>query len=237
MSYFTVVIHDVAIPFLNLVEGMFDVLQRLVGDKITVAVVPCWHGHLGKNNVTSMLVQLVETYCRDVFLHGFTHLSEQRYHPLSWLTGRANEFSGLDYIMAADRLVRGQQWMDTWFGGPARGFVPPAWQFGPLTPHILQAHGFHYWMGYSRLMVAQTWYPLATWSWDAGRIAALGLVGEVVGNVQYHLTQHRLPCIVLHPNDVARGYFVRGVRLIERFLQLGYQPMLVRDIAKIGSTI
>ncbi|MEM8530320.1 MAG: DUF2334 domain-containing protein [Chloroflexota bacterium] len=216
---------------------MFEALQQLVGNLITAAVVPSWHGHSGTNKVTSVLVQLIKAYCADVFLHGFTHLSEQRYHPLSWLTERANEFSRLDCNTATDRLAQGQQWMDTWFGRPARGFVPPAWQFGPLTPDILQAHGFHHWMAYTRLVVAQTQYPLATWSWDAGRVAALGLVGEAVGNIQYRFEQQRLPCVVFHPNDVARGYFVRGLRLIERFLQRGYQPLLVRDVARTRRTI
>ncbi|NOK63703.1 MAG: DUF2334 domain-containing protein [Chloroflexi bacterium AL-W] len=236
MPYFTVVVHDVAAPLLHSIQYMLHTLQPFVGNTINAAVVPCWHGN-STHHVTAMLVHLVNAYCGDVLLHGFTHLSVQTYHPLTWLTECANEFSGLDHVTAADRLGQGQQWMYEWFGKPARGFVPPAWQFGSLTPPILRAYGFHYWMGYTCLEFRErTRYPLATWSWDAGRIAVLGLVGDLVGHVHYRLSQRRLPCIVFHPNDVVRGYFARGLQLIERLLLAGYQPILVRDIEKIRGT-
>jgi hypothetical protein len=109
---------------------------------------------------------------------------------------------------------------------PIRGFVAPAWQPGPVTPALLNSCGLDYALGFWSLDCAGTRLPLAVWSWDCGNIAALGLAGEALGWLRRALRPDAVPCVVLHPRDVTRGYLARALNLIRRLQTAGLRPVL-----------
>ncbi len=231
-SSFIVVIHDVADPFTSSVMTILKSLAPLVQRTVAVAVVPCWHGRTSLRYESAFHTYLREQ-CGEILLHGYTHQCRYLAHPLAMLTGNANEFSGLSRIDAYMRLKMGKMMLARWFDPPIHGFVPPAWQYGRLDRDLLGASGLSYGLRFFHLEpVYGPHLPLATWSWDTGRIAALGLLGELVGQVGQILHPDRLPCIVLHPADIQRGFLTRGLRLVQNLLNAGYCPVLPGDVRK-----
>lgn len=226
---FLVVVHDVTTGFRSPVTHMLQALDPLVGTNVAAAVVPRWHGQSG---VDANLSALIETRCGEVLLHGCTHRTACWWHPLALLTNRANEFSRLPLPIALIRIRVGRALLQRWFDAPITGFVPPAWQMGPLTPAALAQCGLHYGLCWSsRVMGTGQRQPLATWSWDAGRVAVAGLLGEWAGAARVWLTRSAIPCVVLHPADVARGYLARALALVRWLLASGRKPVLPGQLA------
>ena len=116
---------------------------------------------------------------------------------------------------------------------PITGFVPSAWQTGYATTAELSRCGFQYLVAFDAIrFVRMTPIPLVTWSWDWGIVAPLSRVGEWFGD--FESAAHRpdaLPCVVVHPIDVDRGYLPRCLRVIDRLLQRGRTPVLFSELA------
>jgi hypothetical protein len=72
---------------------------------------------------------------------------------------------------------------------------------------------------------------LSTWSWDWGIVSHLGLVGECFGNGAFRLRPAALPCVVIHPIDVDRGYLPRIVRIIDGLRRQGRRPVTFARLA------
>lgn len=221
---FLVVVHDVTTEFFAPVAQMLHALRPLVGRAVAAAVVPHWHGQPGIN---AELAALVREHCGEVLLHGCTHQTACWWHPLAVLTGQANEFSRLALPAALARLQIGRALLRRWFAAPVAGFVPPAWQSGPLNLPALARCGLHYGLYFSCCAATSgARWPLATWSWDTGRLAWPGLVGEWLGTARALLLPRAVPCVVLHPADVARGYLERALERVRMLLAAGRRPLL-----------
>jgi hypothetical protein len=72
--------------------------------------------------------------------------------------------------------------------------------------------------------------PLATWSWDCGRIGWLGHVAETYGSLRFRWQPQVLPTIAIHPADVSRGFLPRAVLICQRLLNEGRRPVLAVDL-------
>ncbi len=224
-----VIVHDVATVWRTAVTHTFEALRPLVGATIAAAVVPRWHG---SPSLDTALEAQLHTHCGEVLLHGYTHRAVYPWHPLALLTGQANELSGQTAAAAAARVQAGKAQLAQWTALPVRGFVPPAWQAGALTTPVFAACGIQYVLHWSHLATAGGQrVPLHSYSWDSGRIAALGILGEWAAAVRGLLTRRGVPCIVLHPADVARGYLTRSLALLRVLLAHGHQPILPQQLA------
>ena len=59
---------------------------------------------------------------------------------------------------------------------------------------------------------------LATYSWDCGRFGCIGHLGNTIGRA-LSLFPRRLPCVVIHPADVARGFLEQALSLIDSLMR------------------
>ena len=92
--------------------------------------------------------------------------------------------------------------------------------------------GFEYLVSFGAIrFVRKAPIPLATWSWDWGVVAPLGRVGEWFGDYHSALAPDALPCVVIHPIDVDRGYLPRCLRVIDRLRRRGRDPVLFSELA------
>ncbi len=229
---FHVVIHDVTPQFLGEISTILDGIRPLVGSKVAGAIVPRWHAQDRREDGGAFRV-MVNEHFGEVLLHGCTHVQARANGLISALTGKANEFGGMSPTDAVARVLSGQEALTELVGAPARGFIPPAWDRGPLTARLLRACGLEYYVGMMGIeRVDGSRVPLSTWSWDAGGIAQLGHIGDLLGHLAFAVRPRSIPCITLHPNDVSRGFLKRGIRLIESMLERGRTPVLFQEIAQ-----
>jgi hypothetical protein len=225
-----VVVHDVSSVFLSELEYITDKLEPVVGQQMSAAIVPRWHG--------SSLCRSSPTY-RDLLgkfseqlLHGWTHQSGGRIRPLSLLTGASDEFWGLDEATILERLKFAQADFRELTGSHAEGFVPPAWQL-PIRASRLSLLKFV--MRFRCLESCRGHHgaqPLATSSWDWGRLGWLGYGGERAGELLRRTGKNAIPCIAIHPIDVRRGYFARALRLIEALARNGYRAVTASELIR-----
>jgi Uncharacterized protein conserved in bacteria (DUF2334) len=229
---FAVIVHDVAPIFLRQLVTITEALASRVGDKVSAAVVPCWHGvPLVRGEADIELLGLVERAFGEILQHGYTH-RQDRFGLLSFFSGRSNELSGLTAATTRTRLEGGRALLRGLLSSPIAGFVPPAWQTGFATTDELSRCGFEYLVTFDAIrFVGMTPIPLVTWSWDWGIIAPLGRVGEWLGDRDFTLRPDALPCVVVHPIDVDRGYLPRCLRVIDRLGQRGRTPVLFSELA------
>jgi hypothetical protein len=223
---FLVVVHDIAPHFLRPLVTIGRELRHVVGGAVAGAVVPHWHGDERSDQHAPLVAYLQETV-GEVLLHGYSHNALHQQGLVSLLTDGANELSGSTCAEARHRLRCGRALLEASLGISICGFVPPAWQPGPVTPELLADCGLEYMLGFWQVTLARGWrHALAVWSWDCGRSAGLGLLGERLGWLRLRGQPNAVPCVVVHPRDVTRGYLVRALHVIDQLLAAGWRPML-----------
>ena len=223
-----VMIHDFAPVFIPELSEIVERLIPLIGRQMSAAVVPCWRG-TSQGNLSDEYQNLLSAV-DERLLHGWTHQSRFPYHPISLLTGRADEMRGLDQQTIIQRIDAGQAAFTELTNHAASGFVPPAWQL-PIRSVDLQSLRFV--VRYRAIECCQCPYrvvPLATWSWDWGRLGWLSRGGELLGKIQQFWNPAAIPCIAIHPIDVRRGLLRRVEQRIQTFLDQGYVPVTAMQL-------
>jgi predicted deacetylase len=223
---FVVSIHDVAPSSSGQVAHIVEALLPRVGTAMSAAIIPAGFSR-GRG---TQLAAFVRGNCREIALHGYSHQGNCHCHPLAWLAGNSTEFIGLPPVEILARLQRGQGILREAFGAAASVLLPPAWCPGALTPAMAQRAGCYVLVGLTRLSTPTTKRPLAVYSWDCGRFAALGYAGELLGRLRCHL-RAAIPCIVLHPCDIRRKLLGRGLAVIDWLLHNGFAPATFAEIA------
>jgi predicted deacetylase len=213
---FIVSVHDVEPRFLPELSAIVEALHARIGATMSAAVV----AEPAEKSGCSEFVSLVRENFQEIALHGYSHRSKLMWHPISLLTRGANEFSKLPAAEAQDRLRRGQIALSGLFGAPARVFVPPAWCRGAVTVNGAAREGFSITVTLRHLLTAAGKIPVATHSWDCGRVGVLGYASEWIGRLLAGI-----PCITMHPADVRRGFLTRGLRRVDRLLNAGCSPI------------
>jgi predicted deacetylase len=238
-SRFAVVVHDVVPALADRLVAVRRAIAPLVGDRLSSAVVPCWHGApLGAGRRDARFLRLLERSAGDFLMHGFSH-RQDRPGLIAALSGRSNELDGLSLDQTRRRLEAGRAILARSLARPVEGFVPPAWRSGRAGMAELARQGFRFRAGFASLeSVDAPTLALATWSWDWGVLAPLGPVGARLGDALHRLRPGALPCVVLHPADADRGLLPRAVRVVERLLGEGRSPVLLSEIspARAGAT-
>ncbi len=226
--HFAVVVHDVAPAFLPQLERIAKALAPRIGRKLAGAVVPCWHGRPieGPGGGFACFVNGV---FGEILQHGYTH-RQDRPGVLSLFTRRSDELLGVPREEVRRRLGLGRGLLQQALGVAPSGFVPPAWQVGWATAAELGGCGFRYLATFAAVRSASgPRVPLATWSWDWGILGSLGRLGPRLGDVLSRLRPASLPCVVVHPADVDRGYLPSVLEVVDRLLERSRTPGLLSE--------
>ncbi|MBM4074375.1 MAG: hypothetical protein FJ267_01870 [Planctomycetes bacterium] len=225
---FFVIAHDVASPFVSEIHEIVECVRPVIDSGFMAAVVPRWHG--GPKNESSTDFRRLVSCFDECLLHGWTHQSRSWLSPVSLLTNRADEFRGLDRTSIEHRLEMAQNDFRDFFGYCAEGLVPPAWQLPTPSFGLRQ---FRYVMRFRVIEDCRDVNQrqrIATWSWDWGRVRWPAFTGEFIAKYLEKIEPTAIPCVVIHPQDVKRGYMPRIRALIERLIEDGFTPTTVSQI-------
>lgn len=223
-------LHDVAPLYAPHVAAFTRAMAPLVGNAMSAAVVPCWGGVPLAERDRPFLERVRDEYA-NILLHGYEHFRPTGGGLVSAFTSGKDEMNGLDPAETDRRLAAGQEILARWLGQPACGFVAPTYRIGNATPERLAQFGIHYTVGYRRVVTSTgESLPLATWIWDVSPIRLLCRAGYRLGELQYRFRTRALPCVVLHPLDLERGFLPQIERTVEKLLQSGRQPVLLESM-------
>jgi peptidoglycan/xylan/chitin deacetylase (PgdA/CDA1 family) len=222
---FVVCIHDATPAYARETHEIIRGLAPLLGRQFSLGVVPDWHG--------AWPLRSHPHYCRfirensaELLLHGYFHRRERGLGLASLLTDSSDEMNGLNAGEAQRTVDLGQRVFTDVFGGPARGFLAPAWQRG----HVRNTW-FQHTLGFFAVESAERNIPLATWTWDCGRWGWLGHAGHAVGSL-LHSLNGRVPVMAIHPRDLQNGFWPAILRLTRNLVDAGYQPRTVEGLLK-----
>jgi predicted deacetylase len=226
---FSVMLHDVAPIYASHVATFTQTLAPLVGNAMSAAVVPCWGGAPLADRDRPFLDRVRAEYA-NLLLHGYEHFRPGRRGVLSKIADGKDEMNGLDPAETDRRLEAGQEIFERWLGRRASGFIAPTYQPGFATPERLARFGIHYTVGYRHVVTSSgERLPLSTWVWDVSPIRLLCRAGYRLGQLQYRFQPKALPCVVLHPLDLDRGFLPQIERTVRRLLNAGRQPVLLES--------
>lgn len=227
---FCVMLHDVAPLYDSHVATFTKAMAPLIGNAMSAAVVPCWGGvPLGEQD--RPFLDRVRAEYANILLHGYEHFRPGRGGLISKIADGKDELNGLDPAETDRRLAAGQEIFERWLGQPACGFIAPTYQTGFATPERLAKFGIHYTVGYREVVTSTTdRLPLSSWVWDVSPIRLLCRLGYRWGQLQYRFRRNSLPCVVLHPLDLERGFLPQIVRTVEKLLRAGRQPVLLESL-------
>ena len=223
-------LHDVAPIYSEHVETFSRTLAPLIGNTMSAAVVPCWAGVPLSEQDRPFLERVRRQYA-NIQLHGYEHFRPAGGGFVSAIAAGKDEMKGLDPAETDRRLGLGQEILTRCFGEPARGFIAPTYQPGHATPDRLAKFGIEYTVGYWDIMSSDgVRLPLGTWVWDVSPIKLLCRVGYRLGQMQYRFRSQALPCVVLHPLDLERGFLPQIERTVRRLLEADRIPVLPEAI-------
>lgn len=227
---FCVMLHDVAPIYASHVARFTQAMAPLVGNAMSAAVVPCWGGEsLGYKD--RPFLERVRAEYANVLLHGHEHFRPGHRGFVSKIADGKDEMNGLDPAETDRRLAAGQEIFQRWLGQPACGFIAPTYQIGCATPERLAKFGIHYTVGYGQVITSTDQrLPLSTWVWDVSPIRLLCRAGYSLGELQYRFRKKALPCVVLHPLDLERGFLPQIEQTVQRLLHAGRQPVLLESL-------
>lgn len=213
-------IHDVSPRFESEVDALVDLLGAHVGTQLAMLVVP---NHWGEAPIVagSRFAGRLRAWAEsgiEMFLHGYTHRDDS---PAAggadrlrarFMTAGEGEFLGLGLQEATRRIADGRSLLEDVIGGPIRGFIAPAWLYGPGANEALERCGIaiaedHMRVWSPRSAVNLAWGPVITWASRTGPRLASSLVSAAV--------LRRLPLralrIAVHPPDLRHPVLVGSI--------------------------
>lgn len=226
---FCIMLHDVAPLYESHVATFTKSLAPLVGNAMAAAVVPCWGGVPLCEKDRPFLNRVREEYA-NIQLHGFEHFRPGRKGLVSLIADGKDEMNGLDPAETDRRLAAGQELLHKWMGQPATGFIAPTYNIGHATPDRLARFGMHYTVGYGHVVTSTgSKLALSSWIWDVSPIRLLCRAGYRWGEIQHRFRREALPCVVLHPLDLDRGFLPQIERTVRKLLDEGRQPVMLES--------
>lgn len=227
---FCVMLHDVAPLYEDHVDMFTKTLSPYIGNKMSAAVVPCWGGKPLTDRDRPFLDRVQNEYA-NILLHGFEHFRPNASGMVSAIADGKDEMNGLDAKETDRRLEAGQEILEQFFGKPACGFIAPTYNIGLATPDRLARFGIHYTVGYGRVVTSEgNLLPIASWVWDVSPIRLLCRLGYRLGEFQHRFRRRALPCVVLHPLDLERGFLPQIERTVRKLVDEGREPIMLESI-------
>lgn len=214
-------IHDVSPRFEAEVDGLLDVLNPFVGQRLAMLVVPNHWGDapLVRGSAFAAKLRRWADGGIEMFAHGFHHRAMAaptgRNDKLRarWMTAGEGEFLTLSHADAAGKISDGQKLIEDIVGRPVAGFIAPAWLYGDGAIEALEKNG---------VPIAED--HLRIWSPNEGRQLAAGPVVTWASRTRPRLASsliaapfvRNLPMRVLrvgvHPPDIRHPALVRSIR-------------------------
>jgi hypothetical protein len=229
MRRFHICIHDATPAYARETRVLLRQLAPLVGRRLSVGVVPDWHG-AWPLAAHPDYCRLIQDHAEERLLHGYFHRRQRGLGTIGVLAGRCDEMNGLDPDETRCTIERGQGVFVEAFGAPARGFLAPGWQLGHVRPGSGSALALEHVLGFFALeSQAGRRVPLATWTWDCGRWGWLGHVGHGIGWLLQSLDRG-VPVLAIHPRDLDRGFWPTILQLAEQLLANGYEPSTLAQL-------
>jgi hypothetical protein len=223
MRRFLVCIHDATPAYAHETRMMLRDLVPFLGRRLSVGVVPNWHGEWSLAAHPDYC-RLVREGSEELLLHGYFHQRQRGWGPITLLTESGDEMNGLDPEETRRTLERGQRVFNEVFGEPARTFLAPAWQLGHVRLSESNRVGVQHVLGFFSLeSCTGKKVSLATWTWDCDRWGRFGHVGHGIGWLRQSLACG-VPTLAIHPRDLQRGFWPKILRLTEELLEKGYEP-------------
>jgi predicted deacetylase len=227
---FCIMLHDVAPIYAQHVAAFTKSLAPMVGNAMAAAVVPCWGGVPLCEKDRPFLDRVRAEYA-NIQLHGYEHFRPGRRGLYSKIAEGKDEMKGLDPAETDRRLAAGQEILERWMGQPASGFIAPTYRTGFATPDRLAKYGIHYTVGYRQVVTSSGQrLRLSSWIWDVSPIRLLCRAGYRLGEFQYRFRGNALPCVVLHPLDLERGFLPQIEQTVQKLLHAGRQPVLLESL-------
>jgi hypothetical protein len=225
-----VCVHDVCPQFEEESTEIVAALQGLLGSRFSMCVIPQYEGKKWPTTCLELL-ELVRNAADEVLLHGLSHRRRRNWSPLSWAVRGCDELASLRPEECRAVIKAGAEQLRQ-LGLPPAGFVPPAWRVGSVDISDVSNCGMSFIAGLRRVDFTNGYrQPLATWSWDCGRLSAGGMLASAIG-ATLALSEGAIPCVVLHPEDIVHGLMHCPLRHIERLLERGYNPVTFSDLSQ-----
>ena len=228
-----VCLHDATPAFARETRVIIRDLAPRIGRRLSVGVVPDWHGAWPLATHPDYC-HLLQESAGDLLLHGYFHRRQQGRGPATLLTGGADEMNGLDRDGTRKLLERGQAAFNDAFGRHARGFLAPAWQPGHVSLTSASPLGLHHILGFFSLASSDRRIPLATRTWDSSRWSWTGHVGHAIGML-LHSLDRGVPTLAIHPRDLEHGFWPRILAVIDGLLESGHEPITVTDLLRTAA--
>jgi predicted deacetylase len=232
-------IHDVSPRFEAEVDGLLDLLQPFVGQRLAMLVVPNHWGDAPLIPGSAFAAKLRGWADQGVemFLHGFTHRAAAA--PMTsgdrmrarWMTAGEGEFLSLSCEEAAGKIAEGRSIVEDIIGRPITGFIAPAWLYGDGAMEALEQTGiriaedhFRVWSPADQARLATG--PVITWASRSGPRLASSLIAAPV--------LRRAPLGVMrvgvHPPDVRSSALVRSIKSTFRSVVANRRPSSYADL-------
>jgi predicted deacetylase len=130
-----VAIHDVCPRNFSRIVKLRNFLIKQNINDFSYLVIPKWHNKENqdiRNN--KIFIDFLKEDGRELVLHGLTHLN----------IFLDDEFSGIKYEKAAEKLREGKKIFQEAFGEKPKGFIPPMWMMNRNALHAIIDEGFNY---------------------------------------------------------------------------------------------
>ena len=232
MRSFLVCIHDATPAYARETRVIIRDLTPLLGRRLSFGVVPDWNGEWPLAAHPDYC-RLVQESSEELLLHGYFHQRQRGWGPTTLFAEGCDEMNGLDREETRLTLERGQRVFADVFGEPARGFLAPAWQLGHVRlgkgKSVVPGEMEHVLGFFSLELRGGRSVPLATSTWDCGRMRWFGHLGHGIGWLLQSL-ELGVPTLAIHPRDLERGFWPKILRLIKELLETGYEPSTVAGL-------
>lgn len=237
--------HDLH-PGSRLICGHFlEALRRRGVDRVSLLVVPRWHGgrpFVQDEGFTEWLHERAAEG-HDLCLHGFFHKAETvRGGPWNRLVGRCytqseGEFYQIEEATARDHLRRGLMLFAA-AGLPVHGFTPPAWLLSPGGRTALREAGFHYTTSFNRVDLLQQGrsLPAPTIVYSC-RSPSRRLISRIWAPFWARVNRAApLLRIAAHPGDFKDSHVETSLlHQVEEAVAGGREPITYRDLLAPGT--
>jgi len=138
-----VAIHDASPAYQKQVNKISETLAKEGIEQFSYLVIPKLRNREANQiNSNEEFVSSLKDSGKDLLLHGYTH----------WKRVSQNEFSGIRYETAKEKLDAGKEMFKEAFGYMPDGFVPPMWLMSKQALQAVKDSGFKYTVHYGTVI-------------------------------------------------------------------------------------